>query len=148
MEQPLALLMADLSGYTALTETHGAASAADLIDRYIEIVSRCLQGKSRLQERTGDALMVIAPSADHLVQTAGEILKQTSAEKNFFAGARRVAFWYRIETWQQLLRFSHQCYGPDCGACAARKLLVFGSPGCCACRSGSLCTAAAGQACI
>ena len=30
--------MADLSGYTALTETHGAHSAADLVEKYIEMV--------------------------------------------------------------------------------------------------------------
>ena len=42
MEENLAILMADLSGYTALTETHGAVSAANLIDRYVEIVEKCL----------------------------------------------------------------------------------------------------------
>ncbi len=30
MERNVAILMADLSGYTALTETHGSVSAADL----------------------------------------------------------------------------------------------------------------------
>jgi len=38
MEENIAILIADLSGYTALTETHGAASAADIIDKYIQIV--------------------------------------------------------------------------------------------------------------
>ena len=40
MEENIAVLMADLSGYTALTEIHGAVSAANLIDKYIEISPR------------------------------------------------------------------------------------------------------------
>jgi len=37
MEENIAILMADLSGYTALTETHGLSLAADLIDRYVKL---------------------------------------------------------------------------------------------------------------
>ncbi|HRF16542.1 MAG TPA: hypothetical protein PK977_00190 [Chitinophagaceae bacterium] len=48
MEQKIAILMADLSGYTALTEIHGASSAADLVDKYVEIVEKCLVGDSQL----------------------------------------------------------------------------------------------------
>jgi class 3 adenylate cyclase len=64
MEENIAVLMADLTGYTALTETHGAASAADLIDRYVEIVEDCLIGDSKLQERIGDEVMIVSSSAD------------------------------------------------------------------------------------
>lgn len=46
MEKSVAILMADLSGYTALTETHGAASAANLTDKYIRIAENCLVGDS------------------------------------------------------------------------------------------------------
>jgi len=45
MEQDIAILIADLSGYTALTETHGASSAADLVDKYVEIVNNSLAGE-------------------------------------------------------------------------------------------------------
>jgi adenylate cyclase len=41
MEKSVAILMAALSGYTALTETHGAVSSADLIDKYIHIGENC-----------------------------------------------------------------------------------------------------------
>ena len=75
--------MADLSGYTALTETHGATSAADLIDRYIEIVEESLVGDSHLQERTGDEVMIISSNADSLLSTALRIMKATSGEPNF-----------------------------------------------------------------
>jgi class 3 adenylate cyclase len=37
MEKNIAILMADLSGYTALTETHGSSAAADIIDKYMGI---------------------------------------------------------------------------------------------------------------
>lgn len=83
MEENIAILMADLSGYTALTETHGAASAANLIDRYIEIVEKCLVGDSSLKERTGDEVMIVSASPDHLLSTAVLIMKNTSAEENF-----------------------------------------------------------------
>jgi adenylate cyclase len=78
-----AILMADLSGYSALTETHGAISAADLIDKYVEIVKDCLVGDSKLTERVGDEVMIISHSADHLLHTAAAIIANTSKEENF-----------------------------------------------------------------
>src|SRR4051794_39993726 len=83
MEENIAILMADLSGYTALTETHGAISAADLIDKYIQIVEDCLVGDSQLKERTGDQVMIVSASPDFLLSTAVTIMKNTSQEKNF-----------------------------------------------------------------
>jgi class 3 adenylate cyclase/YHS domain-containing protein len=83
MEENVAILMADLSGYTALTETHGAASAADLIDKYMEIVQGCLMGDSELKERTGDEVMIVSTSPDFLLSTALMIVKNTSKEENF-----------------------------------------------------------------
>jgi adenylate cyclase len=83
MEENVALLMADLTGYTALTEAHGAASAADLIDKYIEIVEDCLVGDSKLEERTGDQVMIVSASPDFLLATAAMIVMNTSKEENF-----------------------------------------------------------------
>lgn len=83
MEENISILMADLSGYTALTETHGAFSAADLIDKYIGIVENCLVGDSKLTERTGDEVMIVSSSPDHLLSTAVMIIKNTSKEDNF-----------------------------------------------------------------
>lgn len=75
--------MADLSGYTALTETHGAVAAADLIDKYMGIVESCLIGDSHLHERTGDEIMVVSSCPDFLLATAVMIGKHTSTEDNF-----------------------------------------------------------------
>ena len=83
MEKDTAILIADLSGYTALTETHGAASAADLIDKYIEIVNNSLVGSSRLHERVGDEVMIVSDSADHLLSTAEVLLQSVLREYNF-----------------------------------------------------------------
>ena len=83
MEKNIAILMADLSGYTALTEIHGSVAAADLIDKYIGIAENCLVGDSRLHERTGDEIMVISDSPDFLLATALMIGKNTSNEENF-----------------------------------------------------------------
>jgi adenylate cyclase len=83
VEANIAILIADLSGYTALTETHGPVVAADLIEKYIEIVENCLVGDSKLHERTGDEIMIVSNSADHLLATALMIAKATSNEENF-----------------------------------------------------------------
>ena len=83
MEKNIAILMADLSGYTALTETHGSVAAADLIDKYIGIVENCLVGDSKLHERTGDEIMIVSASPDFLLATALMIGKNTSNEENF-----------------------------------------------------------------
>jgi len=83
MEVPRALLMADLSGYTALTHAHGAFTAADLIDRYLEIVNTSLVGESVLQERSGDAVLIMSASADDLLATAVMMLQAADDEHNF-----------------------------------------------------------------
>src|SRR5205823_4642800 len=83
MEENMAILMVDLSGYTALTETHGSASAADLIDQYIKIANSCLVGDCRLHERSGDQVMILSPSPDFLLKTALLIGHKTSHEENF-----------------------------------------------------------------
>ena len=57
-------LIADLAGFTALTEAHGDLSAASIVSRYMEIVNDTLQPGSRLVERTGDEVR-IPPHCDH-----------------------------------------------------------------------------------
>ena len=83
MEQDIAILIADLSGYTALTETHGAITAADTIDKYLEIVNECLVGESFLHQCVGDEVVVISPSTDELICTAISLINKCSAEHNF-----------------------------------------------------------------
>lgn len=83
MEKDVAILIADLSGYTALTETHGAAAAADMVERYLKLVNHCLVGDSQLQERTGDEVMILSSSPDQLLATALLLLQSSHTEENF-----------------------------------------------------------------
>ena len=83
MEKNIAILMADLSGYTALTETHGAKIAADLIDKYIHIAKNCLVGDSKLHQITGDEIMFVSNCPDNLLATALNLEAHTTKEENF-----------------------------------------------------------------
>ena len=83
MEQDIAILIADLSGYTALTEAHGASTAADIIDRYMEVVSTSLVGGSRLHQRVGDEVLLVSDSADALLATAVLLLQQAHQQPDF-----------------------------------------------------------------
>jgi len=44
LEEFTSILITDLSGYTAVTEAHGAGMAADIIDQYIKIIKDSLGG--------------------------------------------------------------------------------------------------------
>jgi adenylate cyclase len=83
MEQDLAILIADLSGYTALTEAHGSTTAADVVDKFIEITNECLCGDGHLHSCTGDEVVLISTSADDLVTTALLMMQKTTCEGNF-----------------------------------------------------------------
>ncbi len=75
--------MADLSGYTALTEAHGAMAAADIVDRYVDMVKCCLVGESYLHERIGDEVLIISSSPEDLLSTALVLLQTAHKEENF-----------------------------------------------------------------
>lgn len=83
MEIDIAILIADLSGYTALTETHGAYVAADLIEKYREIVNKSLTGDCTIHQYTGDEVVIVSSSADHLATTAILLMQHTAGEDNF-----------------------------------------------------------------
>jgi adenylate cyclase len=82
-EHDMAILMADLSGYTALTEMHGAMSAARLVTKYLELVDRSLFGTARLLERVGDQVVVVADKANDLAVTAINLLSNAGNEASF-----------------------------------------------------------------
>jgi adenylate cyclase len=83
MEHSLAILIVDLSGFTAMTEVHGAKSAAALIERFMQMVQQSLVGDSRLHERTGDQVMIVGSRAEDLAFTATFLLEKAYAEENF-----------------------------------------------------------------
>ena len=83
MESTIAILIADLSGYTALTETHGAIAAANLIEKYTKIVTNSLVGDSVLHQTTGDEVLIVSSSADQLAATAILMMQHAGGEENF-----------------------------------------------------------------
>jgi adenylate cyclase len=83
MEQDVAILLADLSGYTAMTNIHGGASAARIVHRYMEVVDHALYGTAKVVQRIGDQIVLISEKAEDLVSTAVSIHSLTLAEYQF-----------------------------------------------------------------
>lgn len=63
-------LMADLSGFSALTEAHGSLKAADVVARYMELMRASLEDGVRFLERIGDGILLVAEDAAPAVRTA------------------------------------------------------------------------------
>jgi adenylate cyclase len=76
-------LIADLSGYTALTEAHGGISAARVVKRYIEIVQECLHEDCRLVEAIGDEVIIAGNDAAGLIQAGIDLREKVEKEPNF-----------------------------------------------------------------
>ncbi|WP_339696506.1 adenylate/guanylate cyclase domain-containing protein [uncultured Roseivirga sp.] len=83
MEKDLAILIADLTGYTAMTEVHGGDSASKIVDRYIQLVESSLMGESYLAERIGDQVVVCSTVVDDLAATALQLNELTKKENLF-----------------------------------------------------------------
>ncbi len=76
-------LMADLAGFTALTEAHGSLRAADLVARYMEIVRAALEPGVRVLERVGDAVVLVAEAATPAIRTAIRLREAVEHEPLF-----------------------------------------------------------------
>ena len=126
MEQDIAILIADLSGYTALTETHGAITAADLIDKYIEIVNSCLVGDSHLHARVGDGVVIVSASADSLIATSIMLFQNTWGEDNFLQVHGGLHFG-------KILKRNNDYYGTTINLAA--RIAAKANPGCIWCSS-------------
>ncbi|MBT8373458.1 MAG: hypothetical protein KJN80_00945, partial [Deltaproteobacteria bacterium] len=66
----IVFLIADLAGYTALTEAHGDMSAARIVKRYVEIVNDNIFHGTKLVERVGDEVLMVSNDVSSIVQTA------------------------------------------------------------------------------
>ena len=82
-ERDIVILVADLSGYTALTEAHGNASAAKIINRYSEIAKESLHAGTSVLERVGDEIVFAITDAASIVKTALRLVKLIEAEPFF-----------------------------------------------------------------
>ena len=77
------LLVADLSGYTALTEAHGNITAAKVVNRYIEIVNEVLHRDARLLERVGDEVIIVGKNVKSIIKTALALVHKIELEPLF-----------------------------------------------------------------
>lgn len=85
VEKEVAILMADLTGYTAMTDVHGGASAARMVNKYMEIVDAAIHGSSKAVQRIGDQIVMIAESSTDILETAKKLIRLTSEEHHFLA---------------------------------------------------------------
>ena len=77
------LLIADLSGYTAMTEAHGAMSAAQIVNTFEDMVNLSLRKDTQLMERVGDEVLLFSTSADEIIDTGKELLEKCDNKTNF-----------------------------------------------------------------
>lgn len=82
-ELDLALLIADLSGYTALTETHGGLKAARIVLRFEELVAESLEPDVTLINCVGDDVFCAGPDALAVVRSALRLRDRVAREKEF-----------------------------------------------------------------
>jgi len=76
-------LIADLAGYTSLTETHGDLLAANLVYRYKEIVGEILREDTVIVDSVGDAVLITSTNPGNLLELAIDLLQKTEDEPNF-----------------------------------------------------------------
>lgn len=79
----MAILISDLTGYTAMTEVHGGVSASEIVERYVELVNESLVGNSYLAERIGDQVVICSTDVDHLALSAIRLNDLTRKENLF-----------------------------------------------------------------
>jgi hypothetical protein len=80
-------VIADLAGYTALTEAHGGAEAAKTVARYTELASNALSARARLTERVGDQVLIVSEDPCSAVTTALR-LRDAVDHEPLFLGVR------------------------------------------------------------
>lgn len=83
---PRTFLFADLSGFTALTETHGDDDAADIVAQLYLLAQTSLVGEAQLVKTIGDAVMIVARQPADAVGTALRLMAALQSEPGFPAG--------------------------------------------------------------
>lgn len=105
-ELDLALMMSDLCGYTALTETHGALQASETVLRFVNMVRANLEPGVRVVDSIGDSVFCASEDRLALVRTALKL---------------REAIWREPE-------FPRASTGIHCGRVVERDGRLFGAP--------------------
>lgn len=85
MEKEIAILIADLTGYTAMTDVHGGVSAAKMVSKYMEIVGLAAHGTTKVVQRIGDQVVMTAEGPSDLLTTAKQLNALTIEEHHFLS---------------------------------------------------------------
>lgn len=73
----------DVAGFTALTEAHGDRAAADLIQRFDEVVRDALTAAGTIVDFIGDAVLVMYPDPTGALKFATKLFARAATEPNF-----------------------------------------------------------------
>lgn len=80
----VAVLFIDLVSFTPLTEAMGDAAAADVIDRFSEMVRElAIDCEGRVVKQIGDEFMLVFPNADAAVRYALRLAERAASEAQF-----------------------------------------------------------------
>ena len=82
-EIDLALMMADLCGYTALTETHGAFVASEIVLRFVGLVKESMAPGVRIVDCIGDEVFCCSDDSQAIVRTALRLREAIEREPDF-----------------------------------------------------------------
>lgn len=85
MEKNVAILMADLSGYTAMTDVHGGASAAKLVNKYMDLVGKSRFGNTEVVQRIGDQVVMMSEEPQDIIVTVQQLSASTVEEHHFLS---------------------------------------------------------------
>lgn len=88
-----AVAFIDLARFTALTEAMGDATAAEILNRFSDLVRRCvLRHEGRVVKQIGDAFMLVFIDARSAIESALDIRAQAVTEPQFL-GTRQGIHW-------------------------------------------------------
>jgi class 3 adenylate cyclase len=79
----VAVVFADLAGFTALTEAHGDEAAASAAIRLLELTHAAYDGQARLVKSLGDGVMVVFDDVGAAVAAAVALSHAARAEPRF-----------------------------------------------------------------
>jgi len=79
------LLIADLSGYTALTETHGALHASEIVLRFGRMAEASLEPGVVMVDRVGDQVLCAGPDPLAVLRTALRLSAKVEREPDFLS---------------------------------------------------------------
>jgi len=83
MQSHHSILIADLAGYTAMTDIHGGEKAADVVFKFTEIAINSLIHPCELHESVGDEILITSADSDSLLLTIMQIYNKIHTDTEF-----------------------------------------------------------------